>query len=52
VTLGQVMAEVVLDVGGQEVVAEISKGLAERLKLQSGDSVTAIVKATSVMLGK
>ncbi len=52
VTIGQIMAEVVLDVGGTEVVAEISKGSVDRLKLQSGDAVTAIVKATSVMLGK
>ncbi len=52
VQLGAIMAEVVVDVAGTDVVAEISKGSAERLKLQKGDVVTAIVKATSVMLGK
>jgi molybdopterin-binding protein len=52
VQLGAVMAEVVVDVGGTDVVAEISKRSAERLKLQKGDAVTAIVKATSVMIGK
>ena len=53
VKLGAVMAEVVVELaGGQEVVAEISKGSVERLKLQGGDAVTAIVKATSVMIGK
>ncbi len=53
VKLGAVMAEVVVELaGGQEVVAEISKGSVERLKLQAGDAVTAVVKATSVMIGK
>ena len=46
------MAEVVLDVGGNELVAEISKGSVERLQLKTGDQVTAIVKATEVMIGK
>ena len=50
---GAVMAEVVVTLdGGDEIVAEISKGSVERLKLKAGDAVTAIVKATSVMLGK
>ncbi len=52
VQIGQVMAEIVVDVAGTDVVAEISKGSAQRLKLQNGDAVTVIVKATSVMLGK
>jgi molybdopterin-binding protein len=53
VKLGAVMAEVVVEMaGGQEIVAEITKGSAERLKLQPGDAVTAIVKSTSVMIGK
>ncbi|HTT70570.1 MAG TPA: TOBE domain-containing protein [Anaeromyxobacteraceae bacterium] len=52
VKLGAIMAEVVVDVAGLEVVSEISKGSAERLRLQAGDSVTVIVKATEVMLGK
>lgn len=50
---GSVMAEVVVELaGGQEIVAEISKGSADRLRLQVGDAVSAIVKATSVMIGK
>jgi len=52
VTLGAVMAEVVVDVGGSDVVAEISKGSAERLGLKAGDKVTAIIKATEVIIGK
>ena len=52
VGLGAVMAEVVADVGGQEVVAAITRGSAKRLKLKKGDKVTAIIKATEVLIGK
>jgi molybdopterin-binding protein len=53
VTLGSVMAEVVVDIGkGLEVVAEISRGSAKRLKLKKGDAVTAIIKSTEVLIGK
>lgn len=49
---GAVMAEVVIDVGGQEVVAAITVGSVERLALQPGDEVTAIIKSTDVIVGK
>jgi molybdopterin-binding protein len=52
VKLGAIMAEVVVDVGGNEIVSEISKASVERLGLKSGDTVTAIIKATEVMIGK
>jgi molybdopterin-binding protein len=52
VKLGAVMAEVVLDVAGQEMVSEISKGSAERLALKAGDAVTVIIKSTEVLIGK
>jgi molybdate transport system regulatory protein len=52
VKLGTIMSEVTVDVGGQEVVAAITRGSAERLNLQGGDEVVVIVKATEVMLGK
>ena len=51
VSLGAVMAEVVVDVGGSTVVAAITKESAERLGLAVGTSVTAIIKATDVMIG-
>jgi molybdopterin-binding protein len=51
VTIGAVMAEVVVDVGGQQVVAAITKDSAEKLRLAEGGSVTAIIKATDVMIG-
>jgi molybdate transport system regulatory protein len=52
VVLGTVMAEVVVDVGGQEVAAAITRRSAEGLGLKAGDSVTVIIKATEVMIGK
>ena len=52
VKLGVVMAEVVVSVGENEVVSLISKTSAERMKLKAGDKVTAIIKATEVMVDK
>ena len=51
VMLGAVMAEVVVDVNGTQVVAAITKDSAERLGLEKGRSVVAIIKATDVMIG-
>ena len=52
ITPGAVMSEVVVDVGGQDVVAMISKSSVERLGLKAGDAVVAIVKSTDVVIGK
>ena len=52
VTVGTIMAEVTVDIGGQEIVAAISRGSVERLQLQPGDRVTAVIKATEVLIGK
>jgi molybdopterin-binding protein len=49
---GAVMSEVVVDVGGQEIAAAITRSSAESLGLASGDRVVAIIKATEVMIGK
>ena len=46
------MAEVTVDIGGQTLVSVITRGSAERLNLKAGDTVTVIIKATEVMLGK
>ncbi len=51
VSIGAVMAEIVVDVNGIEVVAAITKDSAERLALADGKSVVAIIKATDVMIG-
>ena len=50
VRLGTIMAEVVVDVSGQEVVSVITRSSAERLGLQEGENVLLIVKATDVMV--
>ncbi len=52
VKLGEVMAEVVVDIGGQEVVSAITRSSVERLGLKEGDNVTVIIKSTEVMIGK
>lgn len=52
VKLGSIMAEVTVDIGGQEVVSAITRSSVERLGLQVGDAVTVIIKSTEVMLGK
>jgi molybdopterin-binding protein len=44
------MAEVVVAVGDQEIVAAITKGSAESLSLKQGHAVTVIIKATEVMI--
>ncbi|HNX19571.1 MAG TPA: TOBE domain-containing protein [Acidobacteriota bacterium] len=52
VKLAEVMAEVVIDVGGSQVVAAITRSSAEQMKLRAGDAVKAVVKATEVMVQK
>jgi molybdopterin-binding protein len=52
IQLGSIMAEVVADIGGQDMVATITRSSVERLGLQPGDQVTLIVKSTEVMVGK
>lgn len=52
VKLGNVMAEVIVDVGASEVASAITRSSAERLGLKVGDDVYVIIKATEVMIGK
>ena len=52
VKLGNIMAEVVVDVGGQTVVSAITRSSAESLGLAVGDDVTVVIKSTEVMIGK
>ena len=49
---GQVMAEVLIEVAGLEVVSLISRTSAEGMKLKEGDGATAVIKATEVMIEK
>ena len=52
VKLGGIMAEVTVDIGGQTIVAAITRDSAESLEFAKGDDVTVLIKATEVMLGK
>ena len=53
VTLGTVMAEIGIEIGGgQTIVSTISLASVERMKIRVGDPVTAIIKATEVLVGK
>lgn len=51
VELGTVMAEVTVDVAGQQIVSAITRASAERLALAEGQPVTVFIKATEVLLG-
>ncbi len=52
VQLGEIMAEVVIDIGAGEIVSEITRGSVTRLGLKPGDEVVAIIKSTEVIIGK
>jgi molybdopterin-binding protein len=46
------MAEVVIRIGDQELVSVITRSSADRLGLELGDEVFAVIKSTEVILGK
>jgi molybdopterin-binding protein len=52
VTLGGVMAEVVVTVGQLEIVSAITRASAEALGLKPGDEVKAVIKSTEVLIDK
>ena len=52
IKLDQVMAEVTIKVGDNEIVAAITRSSVERLGLKVGDTATAVIKATEVMVAK
>jgi len=50
---GPISTEVIVDIGGQSlVVASITTGSADSMDLKIGDDVSALVKASSVMIMK
>ena len=49
---GTVMAEVEVKVKAGKVLAAITAGSLKRMKLEAGDKVTVIIKATEVLIGK
>ena len=52
VVLGNVMAHITIRVGQNLIDSVITRKSAEELKLKKGDNVTAIIKATEVMVIK
>ncbi len=50
ITEGTAIANVELDVGGQRIVASITVEAVHELGLQEGKPVTAIIKASEVIL--
>lgn len=52
IVLGDIMAHVVVDVGGNLIESVITRRSAEELNLKKGDTVAAVVKATEVMIQK
>jgi molybdopterin-binding protein len=52
IQLGDVMAHVVIRVGDNLIESVITRRSADELKLKKGDTVSAVVKATEVMIQK
>ena len=52
VKLGEVMAVVKVQVGDNVIESAITKEAVEELGIRAGDKVTAMIKATSVMIIK
>jgi len=52
VTLGGVNGEVVIDIGGDTIASVITKNAVGNLDIKKGDAVTAIIKASDIMVGK
>jgi molybdopterin-binding protein len=52
VTLGDIMAHVVVKIGKGQVESVITRRSAEQLGLKKGDKVTVLIKSTEVMLQK
>ncbi len=51
-TRGATTGHVQLDVGGNVVTASITNEAIDELKLAVGDSATAVIKASDVIIGK
>ncbi len=50
ISRGEAIANVVIDVGGQRLVASITVEAVDELELAEGSPVTAIVKASDVIV--
>jgi molybdopterin-binding protein len=52
VKLGSVMAHIVVQAGENEIESVITRRSADEMKLKTGDTVTAVIKSTEVMIQK
>jgi len=52
IVLGTVMAHITIQVGENVIESVITRRSANDLKLKKGDSVTAVIKATEVLVAK
>jgi molybdopterin-binding protein len=52
ITLGDIMAHVVVNIGKHTIESVITRRSAEALKLKKGDAVEVIIKSTEVILKK
>ena len=52
IVLGAVMAHITISVGENVVESVITRRSADEMKLQKGDRVTAVIKATEVLVAK
>ena len=52
VTLGDIMAHVVVRIGKGQIESVITRRSAEQMSLKKGDRVTVVIKSTEVMLEK
>ena len=52
VTLGDIMAHVVIGIGDQQIESIITRSSAVSMGLKKGDCVRAVIKSTEVMVQK
>ena len=52
IQIGDIMAHVVVKVGGNLIESVITRNSAEELNLKKGDTVRVVVKSTEVMIQK
>ncbi len=49
---GNIVSEVIIDIGNQKVCSIITTSSKERLNLKTGDNVSALIKASNVIISK
>ena len=52
IVLGTVMAHITIQVGENVIESVITRRSADEMNLKKGDSVTAVIKATEVLVAK